>query len=110
MPAPNNVKGKLRPWFYGSYKVIEVVNPMAYKLELPTRSCLHNVFHISLLKKYVGDTLAAPSPLPPTHHGTIVPVLAHAIKVQMARSVRQVLVQLQGQPASAASWEDLQSF
>ena len=31
------------------------VGPVAYQLELPPKIKLHNVFHVSILKKYVHD-------------------------------------------------------
>ena len=35
---------------------------------------------------------------------------ATAVKMRMARGIRQVLIQWVDQPASAATWEDLHSF
>jgi hypothetical protein len=40
-------------------------------LELPPRAKLHDVFHVGLLKKWVGDPPAAPPPLPNIHHGVV---------------------------------------
>lgn len=40
----------------GPFEVLQVVNFFAYHLELLANlSKLHNVFHVSLLKKYVLD-------------------------------------------------------
>ncbi|XP_071902715.1 uncharacterized protein [Coffea arabica] len=47
---------KLQPRFVGPYKIIQRVGNVAYKLELPpSLSRIHNVFHVSTLKKYHPD-------------------------------------------------------
>jgi hypothetical protein len=46
------VKGKLAPLYIGPYEVIEVCGPVAYRIQLPERfSAVHNVFHVTQLKK-----------------------------------------------------------
>jgi hypothetical protein len=48
------VKGKLSPRFIGPFRVFRRVREMAYQLELPdNQSDVHNVFHVSQLKKYL---------------------------------------------------------
>ncbi|EOY14027.1 Gag protease polyprotein [Theobroma cacao] len=48
--------GKLNPRYIGSFRIIERIGPIAYKLELPLElDWIHNVFHVSMLKKYVPD-------------------------------------------------------
>ncbi|XP_071917027.1 uncharacterized protein [Coffea arabica] len=47
---------KLQPKFVGPYKILQRVENVVYKLELPpSLSRIHNVFHVSILKKYHPD-------------------------------------------------------
>ncbi|GJZ63308.1 putative reverse transcriptase domain-containing protein [Tanacetum coccineum] len=50
--------GKLNPRYVGLFKVLEKVRSIAYKLELPEElSRVHNMFHVSNLKKCYADEL-----------------------------------------------------
>ncbi|GJU82359.1 putative reverse transcriptase domain-containing protein [Tanacetum coccineum] len=55
-------RGKLNPRYVGPFKVLEKVRVVAYKLELPQElSRVHNMFHVSNLKKcYADEPLAVP--------------------------------------------------
>jgi len=55
---------KLLPKYLGPFKVTEVINPVAYRLELPACMKCHNVFHTSLLLKYRSNGSIQPPPLP----------------------------------------------
>ena len=55
---------KIQPHFYGPYKIIQKVGEVAYELELPPESKIHNVFHVSNLKKVVGQQIVTSSELP----------------------------------------------
>ena len=47
---------KLNPRFIGPYEVIERVSPVAYRLALtPELEKIHNVFHVSMLRRYKSD-------------------------------------------------------
>ena len=56
-------KGKLSPRFLRSYKVIERIGPVAYRLLLPPElEKIHNVFHVLMLRRYRSDPSHVISP------------------------------------------------
>ncbi|KAL0539443.1 hypothetical protein IC582_023655 [Cucumis melo] len=49
-------KGKLSPRFVGPFEILERIGPVAYRLALPPSfSAVHDVFHVSMLRRYVAD-------------------------------------------------------
>ena len=49
-------KGKLSPRFIGPFEILEKVGAVAYRLALPPQlERVHNVFHVSMLRKYEQD-------------------------------------------------------
>ena len=57
---PSNVrfgfKGKLSPQYIGSFEILERVGEVAHRIVLPPElSNLNNVFHLSVLRKYMPD-------------------------------------------------------
>ena len=50
-------KGKLSPRFIGPFEILERIGDVAYRLALPpSLSGVHNVFHVSMLRKYVSNS------------------------------------------------------
>ncbi len=90
----------------GPLPVMERVGAVAYRLQLPGNlRRLHNVFHVSLLKPFVGS---APSPREPVfttpdeeEDFEVEAILDHRI----VRSKRQYLLQWKGYPLFEATWE-----
>jgi hypothetical protein len=46
---------KLAACYCGSFEILERIGPVAYMIGLPASMSVHNVFHVSLLKKYIPD-------------------------------------------------------
>ncbi|KAI3724789.1 hypothetical protein L1987_64555 [Smallanthus sonchifolius] len=55
-------RGKLNPRYVGPFKIMKRIGPVAYQLDLPKGlSGVHNLFHVSNLKKCLADeSLAVP--------------------------------------------------
>ena len=49
-------RGKLSPRFIGPFEILERVGTIAYQLALlPIMSSVHEVFHVSMLRRYTSD-------------------------------------------------------
>ena len=49
-------KGKLSPRYLGPYEILHRVGGVSDELALPAElACVHLVFHVSMLKKCLGD-------------------------------------------------------
>ena len=50
-------RGKLNPRYIGPFEIVDGIGPVAYRLDFPEEfSRVHNVFHISMLRKYIPDS------------------------------------------------------
>ena len=95
-------KGKLKPRYYGLYRITAIINDVAYLLELPPHARLHDVFHMGLLKKFVSLPLATPL--------RYYQQADYTTHTRLARSIRQILVHWKGESAALATWKDVNSF
>ena len=106
---------KLAPKFYGPFQVIEKIGSVAYRLNLPSTAMIHPVFHVSLLKKKLGDNVAANPTLPPVDNSgqfliEPIAVLDRRLVKRNNQAVVQLLVQWVNMPTSEATWEDYDSI
>ncbi|XP_059071802.1 uncharacterized protein LOC131870156 [Cryptomeria japonica] len=102
---------KIKPRFYGPFWVIGRVGFVAYELELPTSSRVHNVFHVSCLKKVLGHNVIVSSDLPPLdEEGELVLVPEAILDVRerflRRRTIREYLVKWKNLPVEDATWEN----
>jgi hypothetical protein len=102
---------KLAARFYGPFKIIEKVGEVAYRLQLPDYSKIHPVFHVSLLKKAVGDyevhgTL--PKDLEITAEDEHYPerVLGAGVTRKDGLEIPQSLIKWRGRTMDDVTWED----
>jgi hypothetical protein len=104
------INAKLAARYYGPYPIIEKIGAVAYKLKLPEGSRVHPVFHVSLLKKVVGN-YQEDEELPelldePVEAYYPEAVLASRRVKHQREEVKQVLIHWQGRAAEEATWED----
>jgi len=106
------VKGKLSSRYIGPFPILERVGKLAYRLELPnSMRGVHNVFHVSMLRKYLRD---------PEQHMTLEPetikedltfearpvrILEEADKVLRRRTLKYLKVLWTNQTEWEATWE-----
>lgn len=105
----------MSPRFYGPFQVLSRVGKVAYKLKLPDTAQLHPVFHVSLLKKKIGQHAVANPTLPPvSDEGTLqlepVAVLDRHMVKRNNRAVVQWLVQWSRTFPEDATWIDYEEF
>ena len=104
-------RGKLSPRYVGPFEIIGRVGNIAYRLALPTAlEGVHNVFHVSQLRKYVSDPshvfdhteLDVRSDM--TYEVQPVQILDHREKVLKNRTIPLVLVSW-GSQSGGSTWE-----
>jgi hypothetical protein len=102
---------KLSPKYYGPYKVLQKIGTMAYKLELPASSRVHPVFHVSCLKKVIGDKIPVQTILPELdEEGKMIlepeAITDTRIRQLRNRSISEYLIKWRKLPAEDSTWED----
>ena len=105
---------KLANRFYGPYQIEQKIGKVAYKLKLPKGSRIHPVFHVSLLKKKLGDSNPTTVGLPPIANDGEVLIQPEAILnthwiKKGSRFVEESLVKWKQLPNDDATWENTKS-
>jgi hypothetical protein len=83
---------------------------VTYELELPEGSKIHNVFHVSCLKKAVGQQISTSEELPPLDEGGQLELVPKEVLEQREprlrnRVIRECLVRWRGLLVEDATWE-----
>ncbi|MCO5581497.1 hypothetical protein L7F22_035382 [Adiantum nelumboides] len=101
---------KLRMRYYGPFQISEVINDVSCRLSLPASWKIHNAFHVSLLRQFVGELPIQPedSPQPEVDELDEVlqpeQILAHKERRQGGRMVRRYLVKFKNYSAMDSKW------
>ena len=105
-------KGKLGPRFIGPFEILERIGPVACRLALPpSLSAIHNVFHVSALRKYlenpthVIDYSALDVTEDLSYKEKPVGILARKIKTLRPREITFDMVWWGNQSVEEATWE-----
>ncbi|KAA8546866.1 hypothetical protein F0562_003295 [Nyssa sinensis] len=106
---------KLASRFYGPYQIEAKVGKVAYKLKLSEGSRIHLVFHVSMLKKKVGETNATSTDLPPiADDGDVIMEPEAILDTRWVRKgssfIEESLVQWKRLPKEYATWENTQEL
>jgi hypothetical protein len=106
----NKARGKLAPKFYGPFQVLACIGIVAYRLALPPKCRIHDVFHVVFLKKFTGTPSAAMPGLPPIKHGRVLLQPEKVLRAHLNRGMWEILVQWMDQAAADATWEKVPEF
>ncbi|KAL6129303.1 hypothetical protein ACLB2K_072655 [Fragaria x ananassa] len=105
-------RGKLSPRYIGPYETTERVGPVPYRLRLsPELSRIHDVFHVSMLRKYVVDPSHVLQEQPIslkkdlTYEEEPVQIIDQEEKVLRNKTVRLVKVLWRSHQVEEATWE-----
>ncbi|XP_070017217.1 uncharacterized protein [Nicotiana sylvestris] len=105
-------KGKLIPQYIGPFEVLLKIGEVAYKHAFsPSLSSVHPLFHVSMLRKYVGDpsyvldfsTILLDGDL--TYDVHMVAILNRQVQKLRSKDIALVKVQRRAQPVEKATWE-----
>jgi hypothetical protein len=103
-------KRNLAANFTGPYEIIEVISPVAYRIQIPVGTKYHDALQVSVLKPYHGDADTERATLPPLpvviQDGEEVFEVESIISHRRQRGKSQYLVKWLDWPLSESTWED----
>lgn len=96
--------------YYGPFQVLARISEVAYRINLPQRSTVHPVFHVSLLRKALAPGMTASEVLPIDTDVLAIPskILGTRWRKKSNKTIEQVLVEWSPGTAASATWEDRQ--
>ncbi|GKB94317.1 reverse transcriptase [Tanacetum coccineum] len=102
---------KLSKRYFRPFQILERIGKVAYRLELPTGSRIHPIFHVSLLRSSHGNQTPSNLPLPSTYIDDLPVLQPDTILDQRTvqtkgKSETQVLVKWRGRDIAEATWEN----
>lgn len=98
---------KLAPRYVGPFKIIKKINPVAYRLLLPSALKIHPTFHVSQLKPVLCSTLhpnRAPTPALRIVDGHPAFTVRRLLKCRQVRGRTQYLVDWDGFGPEERTW------
>ncbi|XP_021894808.1 uncharacterized protein LOC110812356, partial [Carica papaya] len=105
-------RGKLNPRYIGPFEILDRIGTVAYRLALPPElSRVHNVFHVSMLRKYNPDPshVLAHEPLPLqddlSYEEVTVSITDRKSRILRNRKISFVKVVWQNHTPREATWE-----
>ncbi|KAL4583246.1 hypothetical protein LXL04_007814 [Taraxacum kok-saghyz] len=102
---------KLSKRFFGPYRILEKIGPVAYRLQLPTTSRVHPVFHVSLLKQSTNQIPASDFPTEwVTNTPFTEPTKTAILQRRQQGLSTQFLIQWPNTDTTDATWEDADEF
>jgi hypothetical protein len=104
---------KLQPCFFGPYRISRKVGSVAYEMHLQQDSRIHNVFHVSCLKRAFDQHIMPLEVfLPLDEEGKLVLILEEILEVWekniWKRSIKEYLIKWKDLPIENATWENEQ--
>ncbi|XP_077251911.1 uncharacterized protein LOC143891157 [Tasmannia lanceolata] len=106
------IHGKLSPRYIGPFEILEKVGVVAYRLASPpSLASVHNVFHVSMLQKYVSDPNHIIEPPPVQLRADLsyeerpIRIVDRKNQVLRRRTIPYVKIQWKNHSECEATWE-----